>query len=251
MNNIFYLKKIKEKINYFFSIEDEEIVKIEIQNIMSYYNSLLNHNDFLQNRKHLIFIYFSKINENYLKNWLIDLLVKSMLNLEKNQLYVNNNLFLEIIKNKKNIKNLFNKQLSLIYLNSFFISKIINNEKGLNLIKNKDRIGDLFIENIFNINKILNINETISLENENSIFNYFFDFRKNLLIEHENKIFDLIDNKNLFSKNKNNEIIISSHFKDFLFVVFNINVKDKSLNLENYNYQSLKKEFKKIFLLNN
>jgi len=249
MNNIFYLKKLKEKINYFFTIEGEE--KIKIENLMSYYNSLLNHNDFLQNRKHLIFIYFSKINENYLKNWLIDLLVKSILNIEKNQLYVDNNLFLEIIKNKKIIKNFFNKQLSLIYLNSFFISKIINNEKGLNLIKNKDRIGDLFIENIFNINKILNINETISLENENSIFNYFFDFRKNLLIEHENKIFDLIDNKNLFSKNKNNEIIISSHFKDFLFVVFNINVKDKSLNLENYNHQSLKKEFKKIFLLNN
>ena len=241
-------KLIELTQNYFDSSDEEHDIKFN--EFKKYYKLLFEDITISNNNKILYSQIVMDICINVSKNLIIKFIAQSIVKIYKKEinrdLLINNEYFIfRFLANKEIIKNILKKRNNLNYIilhyyniisrwpewkflgkNEFFLVENINKlKKNINQEMNKD------VYEYKNINKFT--------------FESFMNSQDELM---ENKFIDLINNKRLF-KIINNNIVIDDDFKNFLFLIFNLNVNENiKLNLTSNDENEIIKELENLII---
>ena len=218
-------ERVKELIILFFEDENEDDIKFN--ELKSYCDFLISNQMMSNNNKIIYSQIFIETSFDYLKNWFVEFLTNSIFKIYKKELkddLLNSNQYFtfKFLANKEIIKILLNKYIKIInyyYLITYY--KIYSLEEANTSFSHKNEV----IEYMYTIlkkysNEKININLDIRTLN---IFPFFFDFKRKM-INNQDLFIESLNDKNIFEKNDNDEIIVSDSFIDFAEFYFNIKI---------------------------
>lgn len=236
------LKLQNEIINYLSDIEDDDL---KFNQLKTYFMFLMSNIEISNNNKIIYSQIFFETFTNYIKDWFVHFLTNSILKIYKKdikeELITNNQYFVfKFLANKEIIKNLLKKHFKLVdYYLLVIINKIYFLEEAKTLFLEKNQIFDYMLktlENNLDKSTITNIKR-----NNSNILNYFFIFKKKT-IENQEKFIELLNDKNIFEKNDNDEIVIADFFIDFVELYFSLKINKINLFLDSKTEDEIKKE---------
>jgi hypothetical protein len=236
------LKLQDEIIDYLSDNEDDDL---KFNQLKTYFMFLISNVEISNNNKVIYSHIFFETFADYIKNWFVDFLSNSILKIHKQdikkELITNNQYFVfKFLANKEIIKNLLSKYLKLVdYYISISMKKIYFLEEAKTSFSEKNDVFDYMLKVLEND---LDKSTITSIKKNNiNIINYFFIFKKKIVDNQENFI-ELLNDKNIFEKNDNNEIMIADFFIDFAELYFSLKINKVNLFLDLKTEDEIKKE---------
>lgn len=229
-------------------LKDNDLDEEKILIFVNYYKMIFEDKSISDYNKNLFFLLFFETINDFIRDWLLTFISSAIIKIYKINkktdvdLIVQNDYFVfKLLANKEIIKSFLNKKIILIDLvydfnyhqNNFFKNKYF--KSYLEAIKNKIIYINQNIEDVY-----------VDIENETVLS--FNDMQEYLFDKYEEKIISFFNEKYIFQKNENGEIVFTDFFEKFIKTIMNFEVINNKLSLKTDNQNEIKSELEKNIL---